>query len=73
MQRLPCSIGRKVITTKKCSMNCDTVLFKHDGVFVSQREVASRMLKINVVIIGTWTGLAARVNFIKNGSIICLY
>jgi hypothetical protein len=54
-------------------MNCDTVLFKHDGVFVSQREVASRMLKINVVIIGTWTGLAARVNFIKNGSIICLY
>jgi hypothetical protein len=54
-------------------MNCDTVLFKHDGVFVSQREVALRMLKIDVII-GTWTGLVARANFIKkNAAIFCLY
>lgn len=31
------------------------------------------MLKINVVITGTWTGLVARANFMKNASTFCIY
>jgi len=31
------------------------------------------MLKINVVIIGTWTVLVAMANFMKNASIFCMY
>jgi hypothetical protein len=63
----------KVISTEKCSLNCEVITYSSmTACLFHKGKFALRMLKINVVIIGTWTGLVARASFMKNASTFCI-